>query len=216
MKSRLNDINSNTVYFCKGIPFLLLIVLVLSAFSKLHLSERLIFETEKSMRSSFCLYSDGKFYDAQAAGCTGQLFGWGYWKKIHDTVQLSYQSKNIFKYDIIESRDSVSEYQVIRIIDDYDQPVRFQLVYYDTTAVNLYNPAILTIKKGSDIYYPVGIFNDSSAYHGGLITNADTITYKWRCNRECLESIDGGDLAVNKEEYIEKAILGTKRIRRIP
>lgn len=199
----------------KSKTFLLLISLSLMGFSVMDIRYRLIFETEKGMRSSFCLYSDGKFYETQASGCTGQEFSWGYWENKNDTVHLIYDTKNIFNFETIKSKDTLDKYQFIRIIDVYNQPVRFENICYDTICTNLYNPGVLKISKGSYVSYLGATFNDSLHNSESIQSNSDTITFKWNCNRESLESISGGQLYTNQRSREEKIILGNKRIRRL-
>ena len=215
MRLKIKYLRSKTERSWKEVLYLLSLILILPAFEKIHNTQRLVFEEQKGMRSSFCMYSDGKFYDAQASGCTGQVFAWGYWKNVNDTILLSYQTENIFTYDIIKSKDSLNKFQIVRIIDCYNQPVRFQNMYHDTICSNLYNPGILRIMKGNSIWYPAPAFDNSGNDLDLIISNADTITYQWRCNRECLESISGGQLFTNENENTERIILGNKRIRRL-
>jgi hypothetical protein len=132
-----------------------------------------------------------------------------------DIILLSYKTENIFFFDLLKSKDSLNEFQIIKIVDCYNQPVRFESIYYDTTRKNLYNPAILKIKKGSLIYYPTPIFSTENTDIDLVKSNADTLTYKWHCNRECLESINGGQLFLNQNERTEKIILSNKRIKRV-
>jgi hypothetical protein len=197
------------------IIFFILTLLTLMAFTDHDKKDRLIFETELGMRSSFCLYSDGKFYETQSSGCTGQEFSWGTWQSKNDTIHLIYDTKNIFNFEIIKSNDTLNKYQFVRIIDFYDQPVRFENICYDTTCTNLYNPGVLKISKGSYLSYIGATFNDTINNTETVISNADTITFKWNCNRESLESINGGQLFTNQSSKTEKIILGNKRIRRI-
>ena len=195
--------------------FLFLSLISLTAFTKLNNRERLIFESEKGMRSSFCIYSDGNFYETQASGCRGQEFSWGHWENKNDTIQLSYDTLNIFNFETLKSKDTFNKYQVIKIIDFYNQPVRFENICYDTVCVNLYNPGILKILKGSYISYWGARFNNISNNSEAFQSNYDTITFKWNCNRESLESISGGDLYTNQIEKRQKVILGNKRVRRL-
>lgn len=215
MKPASKYLRNRAKGFLRKLSYLLPLIFILPAFKKINNHERLLFEEKRGARSSFCMYSDGKFYDAQASGCTGQLFAWGYWKNINDTILLSYQTGNIFSYDIIKSTDSLNKFQIVKITDCYDRPVRFQYVCYDTTCTNLYNPGMLRILKGSYVSYSAPAFNDNGNYPDYVTSNADTITYKWRCNRECLESISGGELFTNQTENTEKVILGNKRVRRL-
>ena len=192
------------------IPALLLTVA--SGFSTDHGSVRLVFEEERSMRSSFCLYSDGKFYDAQASGCVGQSFAWGYWKAEKDSVVLNYSATNIFQYTVLKSRDTKSLYQLVRVVDCYDQPVRFQYINYGTGYQCLNNPGILRIRKGIAINYPAPLFDPADTgmiYHTSY---ADTITYKWSCNRESIESIDLGRLSINDRQHVERVLLRNRRV----
>jgi hypothetical protein len=59
------------------------LILISLAFKDNPITEKLLFENEKSMRSSFCMYNDGKFYEALGAGCIEQEFSWGYWKRYY-------------------------------------------------------------------------------------------------------------------------------------
>ena len=195
--------------------FLFLLLLSLTAFTDFDKKDRLIFETEKGIRSSFCIYTDGKFYETQPSGCIGQEFSWGHWKNKNDTIILNYDNKNIFNFETIKSKNTTNKYQIVRIIDFYDQPVRFENICYDTICTNLYNPGILKILKGSYISYLGATFNDNSYNLESIQSNADTITFRWNCNRESLESISGGQLYTNQYNKQERVILGNKRIRRL-
>jgi|GEM_PF-5876831 len=172
---------------------------------------RLVFEARKSMRSSFCIYSDGRFFDAQASGCVGQFFSWGYWKNINDTIQLEYSKEDIFKYDVLKSTDSQNAFQIVRIMDCYNQPVRFEVINHDSGYTKLYNTGFCKVKKGNSINYPAPMFDSKDFEFEYITCNSDTLTYKWRCNRECIESINGGRLYVNAEESKTKVILRNKR-----
>lgn len=176
---------------------------------------KLVFESVKYMRSSFCMYSDGKFYDAHSSGCTEQNFAWGYWENIHDTIVLHYRAQNIFQYDVVRSPDTQSNFQVIRIIDCYDQPVRFQFINHANGYSNLYNTGILKIKKGSPVNYPAPEFGKGNPEIEYISCNADTLTYKWHCNRECLESVNGGYLFIDDNERMEKIVLQQKQVLRL-
>jgi hypothetical protein len=194
---------------------LLLTFFSLVAFTEFEKKDRLIFETEKGMRSSFCIYSDGKFYETQPSGCTGQEFLWGYWENKNDTIHLSYNNKNIFYFETIKSKGTLNKYQIFRIIDFYNQPVRFENICYDTVCTNLYNPGILKILKGNYVSYIGARFNDSLYNSESIQSNSDTITLKWNCNRESLESISGGQLYTNQYNKKEKIILGNKQIKKV-
>lgn len=191
----------------------LFLVLVLSAFNHPDGGTRLIFEAEKGMRSSFCLYSDGRFYEARPSGCVGQEFASGYWENIKDTVRLTYKAKNVFDFEVLESRDTSNKFQIVRIIDCYNQPVRFQNVYFDTASQNLYNPGLAKIEKGKSVLYLAPMFEGDTAGVVSTISNADTITYKWFCNRESIESINGGNLYFNGEMTEKKAIIRNKMVK---
>jgi hypothetical protein len=195
----------------KKVKLLLFMFLVLSSFDKANDRIRLIFEEEKSMRSSFCMYSDGKFYEARPSGCVGQDFASGRWENINDTITLIYQSDNLFDFEVLKSLDTTNKNQIVRILDCYNQPVRFQIVCFDTTCQNLYNPGILKIEKGKSLFYSAPIFDNNLENNESQFCNSDTITYKWHCNRESIESIDGGRLYINKESTRKKIILKNKK-----
>ena len=214
MRSLLQHIKQKMNGIFNVIFFLLPILLITLAFNRVN-NEKLLFENEKSIRSSFCLYSDGRFYDAQASGCIGQSFAWGNWKNINDTMLLNYSKENIFYYDIQKSIDSLNHFQIVRILDRYNQPVRFQIINRDSGYTNLFNTGILKIKKGNSINYPAPTFDNKDFEYDYILSNADTITYKWHCNRECIESISGGHLDINNKEITEKVILKNKRIERL-
>lgn len=197
----------------KVIFILLSIICVSASFDRIADSGRLVFEEEKSMRSSFCMYNDGKFYEARPSGCVGQEFAWGYYHYVNDTVNLIYQSLNVFDFDVIKSLDTLSIYQIVKIVDCYNQPVRFQSVWFDTTCTNLYNPGILRTEKGRAISYLASVFDEQVNDGSFQISNADTITYKWRCNRESIESINGGQLFINQKQTKRRIVLGNKRIK---
>jgi hypothetical protein len=205
--------------FCKinskssGWIFLLFIILavVCLAFTDRYNSNKLIFEQERFSRSSFCLYNDGRFFEADGGGCVDQLFAWGYWKNVNDTIILNYSNNNIFNYEIIKSIDSQNQFQIVRVIDCYGQPVRFQFINHNTGYTNLYNTGIVQLKKNNSINYPAYYFSKKDEEYEYIASNADTITYQWRCNRECLESINGGRLHVNDEEKVKRIILKGKR-----
>jgi hypothetical protein len=186
---------------------------VLSSFYKNNDRIRLVFEEEKGIRSSFCMYNDGKFYEARPSGCVGQEFSWGYWEKSNDTVKLNYQHGKIFDFEVIQSKDSSAKYQFVRIIDCYNQPVRFQGIYVDTTWEMLYNPGIITIEKGKSLFYIAARFEDINTNVEPVFSNADTITYRWYCNRESIESISLGTLYYTYNEAVtKKALLRNKRV----
>lgn len=193
---------------------IILSILLTSTINKNNGNIRLIFEEEKSLRSSFCMYSDGRFYETRAEGCVGQIFRWGYWQRSNDTVDLQYESKNLYYFDIIKSRDTSSSYQVVKIIDCYNQPVRFQYVDFDTSYANLYNPGILRVKKGKYIGY-ANIFENGYDPNQFQKFNADTITYKWNCNRESIEAVSGGTLTPILVAETRKVIVSNKRVREI-
>jgi len=172
---------------------------------------KLIFEQKKYSRSSFCLYSDGKFYHTHSSGCIGQSFSWGYWKVTNDTITLNYSNQDIFKYDIVKSTDSQSNFQIVRIIDCYNQPVRFQIINHDSGYNNLYNIGYLKLRKGNSINYPAPIFNDEQEWES-IVSEADTITYQWQCNRESIESINGGRLYIETEQNIKKIKIHNKQV----
>jgi hypothetical protein len=195
----------------KKIYLILILFLALSSFYKGNDKIRLIFEEEIGMRSSFCMYSDGKFYETRPSGCVGQDFASGSWKNINDTVTLIYNTYNLFNFEVIKSSDTTSKYQIVRILDCYNQPVRFQNVCFDTTCQNLYNPAILRIEKEKSIFYSAPIFDNNKYSNESVLCNADTITFRWNCNRESIESIDGGSLYINKEPTRKKIILKNKK-----
>lgn len=204
----------------RGTHFLLLcfaalVVTFTLAFTNKGDQDKLLFEEVKSARSSFCMYADGKFYQAQSAGCTGQSFAWGYWKNVEDTLTLDFSTQDIFQYDILKSADSQSRYQIIRIVDCYNQPVRFQFVSHDSGYSNLYNTGMLKLKKGNTINYEAPVFDVTNAEVVYLTSNADTLTYKWRCNIECLESVNGGDQFINNRARVEKIVLRNKRVQRL-
>lgn len=203
----------------RGVHSLLLCCVLLVVASNLAFTnkedDKLLFEEVKSMRASFCMYADGKFYQARSAGCTGQSFAWGYWKKVEDTLVLDFSTEDIFQYQIIKSADSMNKYQIIRIVDCYNQPVRFQFVNHDSGYNNLYNSGILKLKKGNTINYDSPVFDSNNAEMVYLTSNADTITYKWRCNRECLESVKGGDQFIDNRARVEKIVLRNKRVQRL-
>lgn len=194
----------------------LFIFWVLSSFNNPLDRIRLIFEEEKSMRSSFCMYSDGKFFETRASGCVGQEFASGYWKNINDTITLVYRTDKVFDYEILKSVDTSNKYQIVKIIDCYNQPVRFQNVCFDTTCQNLYNAGILRIEKGKSILYFAPIFEDNLKNSESIFCSADTITYKWNCNRESIESINGGTLFYSKELEKKKVIVKNKQITILP
>ena len=173
---------------------------------------RLIFSEPTGMRSSFCIYNDGKFYETRPSGCIGQDFSWGYWNTLNDTVTLKYQTDNVFDYVIEQSKDSLKKYQYVRLIDCYNQPVRFQSVCYDTICANLYNPGILIVEKGKVISYLSPIFDSHIKDENYAFTNADTVTIRWKCNRESIESINGGQLFVNRQPSTTRVILGNKKV----
>ena len=200
----------------KKVNLLLFLFLVLSSFYKTNDGIRLIFEEEKSMRSSFCMYNDEKFYEARPSGCVGQDFASGNWKNINDTITLIYQTDNVFHFEVLKSLDTTNKYQIVRIIDYYNQPVRFQNVCFDTTCQNLYNPGILKLEKGKSIFYQSPFFDQNSKDNESIFCNADTITYKWHCNRESIESISGGTLFTNQEPAKKKIILKNKKFKRLP
>jgi hypothetical protein len=200
----------------KTATLLLILVLFLSSFYKPHDRIRLIFEEEKTMRSSFCMYSDGKFYEARASGCVGQEFASGYWENENDTITLVYRADNVFDFEILKSEDTANKYQIVKVIDCYNQPVRFQNVCFDTTCQNLYNPGILSIEKGKSIWYSAPIFEQTGKNSESIFCNADTITYKWNCNRESIESISGGTLFFNQESTKKKIKLRNKKIISLP
>lgn len=196
----------------KTSKLLLPLVFVCLSFSKTDDRIRLIFEEQKTMRSSFCLYSDGKFYETRAAGCVEQLFSSGSWENTNDTITLTYQANNLFDFEILKSRDTASKYQIIRILDCYNQPVRFQHIYADITSHNLYNTGMLQIEKGKSLFYLGPVFGQKAEGSELIICSADTVTYKWHCNRESLESINGGRLFVNTEAMTKKVTLRNKRV----
>lgn len=196
----------------RNAKFIFILVLALSSFNSPKDGIRLIFEKEKSMRASFCLYSDGRFYETRASGCVGQEFAFGFWEKNKDTVTLSYKTEKIFDFEVITSADTSSKFQIVRIIDRYNQPVRFQYVYFDTTCQNLYNPGLAKVEKGKSIFYLSPTFDQGSREVDLFSSNADTITYKWFCNRESIESINGGSLYINQEPHERKVILRNKRV----
>jgi len=158
------------------------------------------------------LYSDGKFYDASPAGCVGQDFSWGTWTKSNDTFLLTYRKENIFNFELIKSKDSQNSFQVIKIVDCYNQPVRFQIINHNSGYTELFNTGIVKVKKNNSIGYPAPSIGDSDYDSGTILSNEDTITFKWHCNRECVESISGGRLYVNSDEYMKKVVLNNKRI----
>ena len=196
----------------KKIHFLFLLFFMLTSFDKTQGDIRLVFEEEKSMRSSFCMYSDGQFYETRPSGCVEQEFSSGYWENKNDIITLTYKVAKVFNYDILKSFDTSNKYQIVKVVDCYNQPVRFQNIYFDTTYQNLYNPGILKIEKGKSIFYPAPIFNQDTSYGETVFTKADTIIYKWHCNRESIESINGGTLFTNQEAKKEKVILKSKNI----
>ncbi len=196
----------------KEIKPLFFLILVLSSFDKANDRIRLIFEEQKGMRSSFCMYSDGKFYESRPSGCVGQDFASGTWEKKNDTIVLIYQTDNVFDFEVLKSLDTSNKYQIVNIVDCYNQPVRLQYVCFDTICQNLYNPGILRIEKGKSILYSMPIFEGYKVKDESIYSNADTITYKWHCNREAIESINGGSLYINKESTKKKIILKNKRI----
>ncbi len=195
----------------KKASIFLLLFFALASFDKVNDKTRLIFEEEKSMRSSFCMYSDGKFYEARPSGCVEQDFASGSWKNLNDTVTLIYQSDNLFNFEVLKSIDTSSKYQIVKIVDCYNQPVRFQSICFDTTCQNLYNPGILKLEKGKSIFYSMPIFEDNKVTDESIYSNADTITYKWHCNRESIESISGGSLYISKESISKRIILKNKK-----
>jgi hypothetical protein len=176
-------------------------------------SVRLVFEDEKSSRYSFCMYSDGKFYETRGSGCVGQDFSWGYWKKFHDTVRLQYQSSNIFDFDVIKSADSLDRYQIVSIVDCYDQPMRFQIICRDTTCLYPDSTGFVRVEKGRYISYLNHYFGDYLNNEGVQKTNSDTLIFKWRCNRESIESISGGDLFINNKRAAKRFVLRNKRMK---
>jgi hypothetical protein len=197
----------------KNVKSIFLLALVLSSFDHPSDGIRLIFEEQKSMRSSFCLYSDGRFYEARPSGCVGQDFASGFWERKKDTVKLIYTTERIFDFEVLKSPDTSSKFQIVRIIDRYNQPVRFQNVYFDITCLNLYNPGLAKVEKGASILYLAPAFEQTGRDAESIISNADTITYKWFCNRESIESIDGGTLYINQEPGEKKIILGNKSVK---
>ncbi|MFM2385982.1 MAG: hypothetical protein RL660_739 [Bacteroidota bacterium] len=176
---------------------------------------RLIFEEQPSMRSSFCLFDDGKFYDAQASGCVGQLFSWGHWTEFNDTLTLRYSNVNVFKYSVIESEETNNSYQVIKVIDCYNQPVRQQYLKVDTSYLDLYNTGLYLLPKGRKIIYCSHGFGDDDLASFTNISNADTITFQWHCNRECIESISAGSLTLELQQRTERAIISKRRLTRL-
>jgi hypothetical protein len=196
----------------KNAKLIFLLVLVLSSFDKANDRIRLIFEEEKGMRSSFCMYSDGRFYETRPSGCVGQEFASGVWETKKDTVKLIYKTGKTFDFEVFNSLDTSSKLQIVRIIDCYNQPVRFQDVCFDTTCQNLFNPGLARIEKGKSILYFAPIFEQNGRNVESVISNADTITYKWLCNRESIESISGGTLYINQEQSEKRVYLRNKRV----
>jgi hypothetical protein len=188
------------------------LLLVLSSFNKPKDGIRLIFEEQKSMRSSFCMYSDGRFYEARPSGCVGQEFASGYWENRKDTVRLIYKTENVYRFEILKTVDTASKFQIVRIIDCYNQPVRFQNVCFDTACQNLYNPGLAKIGKGKSILYLAPIFEQNGGNVESINSNADTVTFRWLCNRESIESISGGTLYINQEPGQKKVILKSKSV----
>ena len=167
----------------------------------------------KRDRSSFCLYSDGKFYGASQQGCVAQSFFWGYWLRAGDTVHLSYGTSNIFCFEVVESTGTKNAFQVVRVVDCYNQPVRFQHMRTDTGWTSLYNRGFLRISKGQSLVYATPDFEIKPGGWDKVKSSADTLTYKWRCNREVLESINGGTLYVDTVAGNGSVVLKGKEVR---
>jgi hypothetical protein len=189
------------------------VALVLSSFGNPDDGIRLVFEEQKSMRSSFCLYSDGRFYEARPSGCVEQEFSSGSWENNKDTIKLIYKTGKTFGFEVLYSADTSSKFQIVRIIDRYNQPVRFQNVYFDITCQNLYNPGLAKVEKGKSILYLAPIFDQGGRDAESITSNADTITYKWFCNRESIESISGGTFYTNQEPREKRIILRNKSVK---
>jgi hypothetical protein len=200
--------NSNLVQMCKTV--LLLITITLNVAMTTEPKPKLVFESKTSMRESLCLYDDGKFYYSKPAGCIMQAFKWGTYVLNNDTAVLKFSPENIFNYDLIQSSDTTSEFQIVRILDCYNQPVRFQHISSDTGYSNLFNIGLIRLKKGNSINYYGEPFEHISNEIIYVTSNSDTLTYKWRCNRECLESVSGGRLFADTNAGVQKILLRNK------
>lgn len=161
------------------------------------------------------MYSDGRFFESRPSGCTGQDFSSGTWIKDNDIITLSYCTDNPFNFEVTESNDTASSHQVVRIVDCYDQPVRFQHLYIGTSSENLYNPGMIRVAKGEDIYYAMP-FENSLSSNKSVLSRADTLTFKWRCNRESIESINGGTLYISQEASSKKIRLRNRTFITLP
>jgi hypothetical protein len=175
----------------------------------------LIYHDNRYMRSSFCLYNDGKFYETKASGCTHQLFAWGNYTKKGDSIYLDYQPENIFTYDIVFSKDTSATFQIVQILDCYNKPVRFQHLNHKEDYSNLYNTGIIKLPKNNSYNYPIQSFDDKPYNESYFTNNADTISFRWRCNRESIESISDGSLIVNNRASFERAYIQGLKVEKM-
>ena len=190
----------------------LILWFVLSSFDN---KQKLLFFGNRYSRSSFCLYNDGKFYKTEGAGCTGQFFAWGSWTRNGDTLSLEYSAYNIFSYETLLSKDTNAKFQIVRIVDCYDQPLRFQHLYHNKGYSNLYNQGFIKLEKNNSINYPTPPFDNKEYNNEFISSNSDTITFRWKCNRESIESINGGELFTNDRSKTVKALITDRDVREV-
>lgn len=194
---------------------LFLLFYFLTSFDFQDENPKMLIHANRFLRSSFCLFNDGKFYRTNGSGCVGQDFSWGTWTKDNDIYILTTESENIFNYKIVESKDTQSKFQTIQIIDCYNRPVRFQSIFYDTTFTELYNTGMIKLVKKFVISYNSDNIDNAIEPVNYIQSNSDTIKFKWNCNRESIESINGGRLYFDKERNTEKIRIENNRTIKI-